>query len=447
MPEGSPLSKIILLVVLIALNALFAMSEIAVISFNDNKLKRLAQEGNKKAKTLVKLTQEPSKFLATIQVGVTLSGMLSSAVAADTFTDYIVYWLRNVNIAPSVVRMVSLVVITMILAYVNLVFGELVPKRIAMNNPEKVSFSVSGILKVTSTITKPFVSLLSKSTNGILRLIGINPDKEDSDVTEEEIRMMIDVGEEDGTIKNRERAMLHNIFEFDDLTAGEIMTHRTELIALDIASSLSDTVDTAIQNGHTRMPVYEGSLDNIVGILNIKDLLPFVVQNDPAFTIDRFIRPAMYVPESARCSDIFEEFRTSKFQIAVVVDEYGGTAGIVTMEDLLESIVGNIQDEYDQEPEAIRMLSDTEYLLDGTANLDDIAEVLHIKFGDEHDCETVAGLVTELLRHLPEVGEAVEYGGYHFTVAAMGEHRVLSVKAEKLQPEPAPQKKSRPEKK
>lgn len=443
MPEGSalpnPLPKIILLIVLIALNALFAMSEIAVISFNDNKLKHLAQQGNKKAKVLLRLTSEPSKFLATIQVGVTLSGLLSSAVAADTFTDYIVYWMRNINIPTSVVRMISLIVITMILAYVNLVFGELVPKRIAMNNPEKVSFGVSGILNVTSIITKPFVALLSKSTNGILRLIGIDPDKEDNDVTEEEIRMMIDVGEEDGTINVSERDMLHNIFEFSDLTADEVMTHRTEIIALDIASSLSETVSNAIDNGHTRMPVYEGSLDNIVGLLNIKDLLPFVVQNDPDFTIRSFMRPAMYVPESARCSDIFEQFRTTKYQLAVVVDEYGGTAGIVTMEDLLESIVGNIQDEYDEEPDDIRRLADGEYVLDGTTDLDDVAYALGIKFHDAHECETIAGLVTELLRHLPEESETVEYGGYLFTVTAVGEHRVLSVHAKK-KPEPDEQK-------
>lgn len=432
MPEGSPLGKIILLIVLIALNALFAMSEIAVISFNDNKLKRLAQDGNKKAKTLVKLTQEPSKFLATIQVGVTLSGMLSSAVAADTFTDYVVYWMRNLNISPSVIRMISLIFITLILVYINLVFGELVPKRIAMNNPEKVSFGVTGILNVTSIITRPFVALLSASTNGILRLIGIDPNKTESDVTEEEIRMMIDVGEEDGTIKDVEREMLHNIFEFDDLTAGEVMTHRTELVALDIHSSLSETVSMAIENGHTRLPVYEDSLDNIVGILNVKDLLPFVVENNPEFTIGSFMRPAMYVPESSRCRDIFEEFRTSKYQIAVVVDEYGGTSGIVSMEDLLESIVGNIQDEYDEEPEEITKVSSTDFLLDGTADLDEVADALGIKFDDEYECETIAGFVTELLRHLPEAGESVAYGGYLFTVKETGEHRILTVDAKRM---------------
>ncbi len=431
MPQGNPLAKILLLIVLILLNALFAMSEIAVISFNDKKLKHLAQEGNKKANTLLKLTSQPSRFLATIQVGVTLAGMLSSAVAADTFTKYIVYWFRNVAVAESVVRMVSLIVITMILAFINLVFGELVPKRIAMNNPEKISFAVSGVLHVTSIITKPFVNLLSASTNGVLRLIGIDPNKTNDDVTEEEIRMMIDVGEEDGVIEESEREMLHNVFEFADLAAEDVMVHRTEMVALDVDATLPQVIEIATQSGHSRIPVFDGGLDNIVGILYVKDMLPLLLTQGgtTAFDMKTFMRPVMYVPESAPCDDIFAEFRNSKVQLAVVVDEYGGTAGIVTMEDLVETIVGNIEDEYDEEDTEIVRVSDTEYTLEGTAWIEDVADELGIKFDRDPDFDTIAGFITETLRHLPQPGEEVVFGGYRFTVLETDEHRVSLISA------------------
>ncbi len=433
MPQGDPLGSVLLILVLIALNALFAMSEIAVISFNDTKLRRLAEDGNRKAKILYKLTREPSKFLATIQVGVTLSGLLSSAFAADSFAEYIVYWLRDSGIPTGVVRSVSIVVITLILSFITLVFGELVPKRVAMNNPEKISFAVAGILNVVSVAAKPFVALLSATTNGILRLIGINPDQEEPEVTEEEIRMMIDVGEEDGTIEQSEKEMLHNIFEFDDRTADEVMTHRTEIVALDIGASLETVIQLAVENGHSRLPVCEGGVDNIIGLLNIKDLLPLVVAPPSDFRIRKYMREVMYVPESSRCKDVFEEFRRKKLQLAVVVDEYGGTAGIITMEDILESIVGNIQDEYDQEPEDIQKITDTEYLLAGSAPLETVADALGIKFFEE-DYDTIAGLIIDRLGRLPsqELQESVEYGGYKFTAEKVSEHRILCVRAVKL---------------
>lgn len=405
------------------------MSEIAVISFNDKKLQLLAREGNKKAKTLVRLTKEPSKFLATIQVGVTLSGLLSSAFAVDTFADYLVYWMRNIQFIQPFVRVAALVFITLILAYINLVFGELVPKRIGMNNPEKTAFGVTGILSAASVLTRPFVFLLSSSANVILRLIGIDPNKANHDVTEEEIRMMIDVGEQDGTIDYAERDMLHNIFEFDDRTAADVMTHRVEIIALDINATLETIVDTAVRNGHSRIPIYENGLDHIVGILYIKDLLKLIVKIPEQIDINAYMRPVMYLPESARCNEIFEEFRKTKIQFAVVVDEYGGTAGVVTMEDLLETIVGNIQDEYDEELEEIVKISESEYLLEGTVLIEDVAEELHIKFDSDVDYDTIAGFVTDRLRHLPQKGEYIDYSGYRFSVAETDEHRVSFVNA------------------
>ncbi|MEG0912764.1 MAG: hemolysin family protein [Oscillospiraceae bacterium] len=436
MPEGDPLGYILLLAVLIALNALFAMSEIAVISFNDSKLRHLAEDGNKRAMILYKLTREPSKFLATIQVGVTLSGLLASAVAADTFAEYIVYWLRNSGIPTSVVKMVSIVIITLILSFMTLVFGELVPKRIGMSNPEKISFAVAGILRVVYIVTKPFVALLSGTTNLILRLIGVDPDQNDHEVTEEEIRMMIDVGEEDGTIEQSEKEMLHNIFEFDDRTADDVMTHRTEISALDIKSPLTAVISAAMENGHSRLPVCDGGVDNIIGILNIKDLLNLIVSSPSPddFDLSKYMREVMYVPESSRCKDIFEEFRRRKIQLAVVVDEYGGTSGIITMEDILESIVGNIQDEYDHEIEEIRKLNDCDYQLAGSALLEDIEDELGIKFSDTGDYDTIAGYIIDKLGHLPSEDERaiVNVDSYSFEVAKISEHRISEVKAEKI---------------
>ena len=440
MPEGNPFGYILLLIVLILCNALFAMSEIAVISFNDAKLKLLAEEGNKRAGILRNLTAEPSRFLATIQVGVTLSGFLSSAVAADTFSEYIVYWLRDSGIPDSVLRMGSLIVITVLLSFLSLVFGELVPKRIAMNNPEKVSFAVAGTLRVVYRITRPFVALLSATTNGVLRLIGIDPNAKADEVTEEEIRMMIDVGEEEGTIEEREKEMLHNIFEFDDTTADEIMTHRTEIEELDIDAPLEEVIDTSVKTGHSRLPVCDGGLDNIVGILNIKDLLGLIVNKPADFNIRDYLRKVMYIPESSRCKDIFEEMRKRRVQMAIVVDEYGGTAGIVTMEDVLESIVGNIQDEYDHEPEEISRVGEDEWLLDGMAFLDDIREQLGATFDDAGDYDTIAGYVTDKLGRLPEPGEhpVVRSGRFEYTVLEITEHRIAKLRAVRLPQTAAP---------
>lgn len=437
MPEGNPLGYVILLLALIGCNAFFAMSEIAVISFNDAKLKLLAEEGDKRAIILRKLTGDSSKFLATIQVGVTLSGLLSSAVAADTFTEYIVYFMRDSAVSPSVVKAVSLVLITLILAFINLVFGELVPKRIAMNNPEKVSFSVARILLVTNVIAKPFVALLSATTNGVLRLLGIDPNKQNDEVSEEEIRMMIDVGEESGTIEEDEKEMLHNIFEFDDTEAGEIMTHRTEIEGLDTDATLEEAINLSVKTGHSRIPVFDGGLDNIVGILNIKDLLKYAGTKADGFRITDYLRKVMYIPESARCKVVFEEMRRKHLQLAVVVDEYGGTAGIVTMEDILESIVGNIQDEYDHENEEITQLESGEYILDGMAFLEDISEELEVSFADAGDYDTIAGYITDKLGRLPDPDEkaTIEKDGWLFTAEDVRDHRIASVKAKKKEAE------------
>lgn len=376
--------KLVLLFVLIFFNAFFAMSEIAIISLNDTKMQKLAEEGNKKAKQIVKLTENPNRFLSTIQIGVTLAGFLASASASQNFADLLVNALKHtaiVNVIPeSVINGISVVLITIITSYFSLVLGELAPKRIAMQVPEKVSFKVVGILLFIAKIAKPFVKVLSVSTNGVVRLFGFDPNADEENVTEEEIRMMVDVGGEKGVIEDSQKEMIDNIFEFDDLDAGDIMTHRTDMTAIEVSRSLEEVAELAIENGYSRIPVYEDDPDSIVGVLYAKDLLKYVGHNIPAdLTISKVMRKALYVPETQSCGDLFKAMNDSHTQFAVVVDEYGGTAGIVTLEDVLESIVGNIQDEYDDEDEEIVQINETTFTIDGITDLDEVDELVGTK--------------------------------------------------------------------
>lgn len=433
-PQGSLWIYILMLIVLILINAFFAMSELAIISLNDNKIKKMALEGNKIAITLVNILSEPSKFLSTIQVGVTLSGLLASAVAADTFAEYIVYYFRNFSISPTIVRVISLIIITLLLSFFTLVFGELVPKRIAMNSYEKISFAIARPLSIIYKIEKPFVALLSWSTNSILRLIGIDPNQKSEKVTEEEIRMMVDVGNESGTIKQSEKDMINNIFEFDNRNADEIMTHRTDIIAIDLNTPITDIIAIAAKSGYSRIPVYDNNLDDVIGILYVKDLLSLVLENPTnAFSISTYMRSALYVPETNRCKELFQEFKDKKVQMAIVVDEYGGTSGLVTMEDLIESIVGNIQDEYDDEDEEISQLSEDIYIIDGVTSLDNIKKLFNIKISDDEDYDTIGGYITDCLGHIPSDGEqpVISISGIDFTVLNMDERRISKIRAEK----------------
>ena len=432
--------KLVLLFVLIFFNAFFAMSEIAIISLNDTKMQKLAEEGNKKAKQIVKLTENPNRFLSTIQIGVTLAGFLASASASQNFADLLMNALKHtaiVNVIPeSVINGISVVLITIITSYFSLVLGELAPKRIAMQVPEKVSFKVVGILLFIAKIAKPFVKVLSVSTNGVVRLFGFDPNADEENVTEEEIRMMVDVGGEKGVIEDSQKEMIDNIFEFDDLDAGDIMTHRTDMTAIEVSRSLEEVAELAIENGYSRIPVYEDDPDSIVGVLYAKDLLKYVGHNIPAdLTISKVMRKALYVPETQSCGDLFKAMNDSHTQFAVVVDEYGGTAGIVTLEDVLESIVGNIQDEYDDEDEEIVQINETTFTIDGITDLDEVDELVGTKL-PEGDYDTLGGFVISLLGYLPSESDpepaVAEYENLRFTVLNFEDRRIGEIKVEIL---------------
>lgn len=425
------ISELMLLVLLIALNAFFAASEIALISLNENKLRYMAEEGNKKASQLLKILGDPSKFLATIQIGITLAGFLASAFAADTFAEPLVELIKKTQIPVSetVLKSIAVIFITLVLSYFTLIFGELVPKRLAMKKTETISFFVVSPLIALSTVTSPFVKLLSVSTNFVVRLFGIDPAAEEEMVTEEEIRMLVDVGEEKGAIDENEREMINNIFEFDNKEVCDIMTHRTEIVGIPITASIKEIMDIVKEAKFTRYPVYEENIDDIIGILNIKDFIQLTEDRND-FCLKNIIRQPYYVPSSKKADELFRELQSTKTHMAVVIDEYGGTAGIVTIEDLLEEIVGNIFDEYDEEEKEFEKLDENTFIISGVTSLDRVTEVLDVDLPVD-DYDTLSGFIIGQLGRIPEEGETpeVEFEEIVFKVEKVEEKRIARVKA------------------
>ena len=427
--------KLVLLLILIVVNAYFAMSEIAIISLNDNLMEKMAEEGNKKAKQIVKLTSNASNFLSTIQIGVTLAGFMTSASASQSFATMLTDWIMKLGVNPgyeNLVNSVSVIIITVIISYFSLVLGELAPKRMAMQKPEKIAFLIVGSLSAFAKVARPFVRFLSFSTNVVVRLFGFDPNIDEENVTEEEIRMMVDVGQEKGVIEDIQKEMINNIFEFDDIDVADIMTHRTDMIAVEDTDSLETAVELSIKYGFSRLPVFHEDQDDIIGILYIKDLLKYIDNDLPK---DKgpaeIMRPAYYVPTTKNCGDLFAEMTENRTQFAVVVDEYGGTAGIVTLEDLIESIVGNIQDEYDQEDEDIVAMNDNLFTVDGTTPIEEVNELVNEIIPDG-DYETIGGFVISLLGYLPKNGQndEVDFENLHFTVLNVEERRIGKIRIE-----------------
>jgi putative hemolysin len=429
-------TEILVLVVLILLNAFFAASEIALISLNDNKVKLMAETGNKKAILLHKLLSEPSRFLATIQIGITLAGFLSSAFASESFAGELSTFLYHagVPIPKDLLDTISVVVITLLLSYFTLVFGELVPKKLAMSKAEPISMVAVTPLTILSRVTAPFVKLLTVTMNVTVRLFGVDPNADDEEVTEEEIRMMVDVGKEKGTIQDSEKEMINNIFEFDNKTVSDIMTHRTNIVAIPIVYTLKETVHTVNVEKYTRFPVYEDHVDNIIGILHAKDLIKFIEDSKPeSFDLRNMIREPYFVLESKRIDHLFKEMQKNNVHMAIAIDEYGGTDGIVTIEDVIEEIVGNIFDEYD-EPETIEEeileLDEHHYLIAGTTNLYEVEDVVKKELPTQ-EYDTLSGFVIGQLGYIPvEDGQhpSVEYENITFTVEKANDRRIIQVR-------------------
>ena len=398
--------QIIVLIILILLNAYFAATEIAFISLNDAKIDKQAKEGNKKAKQIQRMLNNPSKFLATIQIGITMAGFFSSAFASDAFADHLApilnEWLPMVSV--DVWKTVSIIIITLILSFFTLVFGELVPKRLAMKYYEKISFATIGVIKGISVFTAPFVKLLTWSTNMVSKLFGVG-EQEEQTVTEEEIKMMVDQGQEKGAIEETEKEIINNVFALNDITASEIMTPRRNVFAIDINENLSKILEDIDEYKYSRIPVYEETIDDIKGILLIKDILK-VLNDKKQIKIKNLLKPAYFVPESKPIDEIFKELQRNKNQMAIVIDEYGGTAGLLTMEDILEELVGNIFDEYDDIEVEYEKIDNNTYLIDGGVSLYEFKKIIGVEI-PEGDYETLSGYLIEKLGRLPEENEDI----------------------------------------
>ena len=435
--------QILLQIILILLNAFFAATEIAVISLNENLLRHQAEEGDKKAALLLRISQSPTKFLSTIQIGITLAGFLGAAYGADNFASRITDWVVNEKgftaLPASAVQSISVLLITIIISFFTLIFGELVPKRVAMKKSEQVARFASGVVYAISVVMGPFIALLTACTNGVLRLMGIDPSADEEEVSEEGIRMMVDIGEEKGAIEADEKEMIDNVFEFNDTVAEDIMVHRTDMVMVWVGDTDEEIMRTIRESGMSRFPVYNEDADDIIGVLNSRDYFLNSREDRPK-SLRELLRPAYFVPCSVRADVLFRDMQSKKVHLAIVVDEYGGTSGLLTMEDLLEEIVGNIYDEFDpQEVQEIVQLEPNLWRIAGSAELDDVAKALNIEIPGDEDSDTLSGLVMDQLPVIPEEGErlSVDVDGHHIQVEGVSERRVTTALVSKLEEEPA----------
>ena len=432
--------QILLQVILIALNAYFAATEIALLSLNEGMLRKQAENGDKKAALLLKITGQPTGFLSTIQIGITLAGFLGAAFGADNLAGRLSQWLIDeyhlTAAAADAVHTLSVVLITLIISYFTLIFGELVPKRVAMKKSEAVARFTCRVVAFLAAVMRPVIWLLTKSTNGVLRLVHIDPNEEDDEVSEEGIRMMVDIGEEKGAIEADEKEMIENIFEFNNMTAGDVMVHRTDMVMI-WADDSAEEIEQAIESsGLSRFPVYEEDADDIIGILSTREWLLNARKEQPK-PLRELLRPAYFVPDSVRTDVLFRDMQSRKVHLSIVVDEYGGTAGLVTMEDLLEEIVGNIYDEFDpQEDQEIISLGSDRWRIAGSAELEEIGTALGVEFPEDEETETLGGLVFAQLSVIPEDGSHPEVDAYglHIRVEELSERRVEWAVVTKIAP-------------
>ncbi|MGB4042878.1 MAG: hemolysin family protein [Thermacetogeniaceae bacterium] len=420
--------QLLLQLILITLNAVFACAEIAVISMNKTKIARLSAAGDKRAEKLAKLTKQPARFLSTIQVGITLAGFLASAFAAENFSDRFVNWLINigVKIPANTLDTIAVVAITLILSYFTLVLGELVPKRVAMKKAEQLALRMSSFVYFISKLFAPLVWLLTTSTNGILQLLGMDPHAEDNVITEEEIRMMVYEGSKKGAIDHSENEMIQNIFEFDDKTAEEVMTHRTEVSVLWVDESDEQWEKTITESTHSYYPVCDETTDNVIGVLRTKDYFR-IKDKTRANIMKQAVKPAYFVPETVRTDVLFRNMKKTRNHFAVVLDEHGGMSGIITMNDLLEELVGDLEDDASvpEEPPLIERIDSRTWKLQGSTPLKLVAKQLGVTLPVE-DYDTFAGFVFGLLGFIPEDGSTPELEAYGLTI------KVLEIKDHQL---------------
>ena len=406
MSEGSLLLQIVIIIILTGINAFFSSAEMAIVSLNKNKLKILIEDGNKKAILLDNLLQEPSKFLSTIQVGITLAGFFASASAATGLSQYLSSALRPLNIPYS--NQISMILITFLLSYITLVFGELIPKRIALRNSEKIALSSIGVVVFISKLFSPFVKFLTFSTNLVLTILRMREDNIEEKVSKEELRSLVEVGKEHGVINETEQEMIENIIEFDEKIAREIMIPRTKVFLIDKNISIHELFENKEIEKYSRIPVYENEADNIIGILMVKDLMIEAYKKGfDNIKISDLVQEAYFVPETKNVNELFNEMQLEKKHITILIDEYGGFSGIVTLEDLIEEVMGNIDDEFDDEDLSIHQISKNKYLVNGDVSLYDLNDNFHFELESKY-YDTLSGILIENLGYIPEDNENIE---------------------------------------
>ncbi|WP_294665158.1 hemolysin family protein [uncultured Fusobacterium sp.] len=419
------ISQLLFLLILTIANAFFAGAEMATVSVNKNKIKILAEEGNKNAQLLQELLKEPTRFLSTIQVAITLSGFLASASAATSFSYPLNVIMTKLGIPYG--ETIAIIIVTIILSFFTLVFGELVPKRIALQKAEIVSlFTVKPVLFI-SKLTSPFIKLLSFSTNFILQILGMKAENLEENISKEEIRSMVEVGQANGVFNETEKEMINSIFEFDDILASEIMIPRTDVYSIDIDASIIEYLDELLSTKHSRIPVYEEDIDNIIGVLYIKDLI-LEARNKGFENVDirSILRKPYLVPESKNIDTLFKEMQKSKKYIAILIDEYGGFSGIVTMEDLVEEVMGNIDDEYDDNEPKLEKIDNHIYLVDGIYSIDDLIDNLDIDIISKNH-NTISGYLIDILGEIPDdtyLDKEIEVNDIIFKIKSIKENRI-----------------------
>lgn len=405
------IKQILLQIILIALNAFFAATEIAVISLNEKKVRALAEDGNKKAVKMLKIIEEPTQFLSTIQIGITLAGFLGSAFAADNFAEVLSSAISKAfNLSADntkIINTVAVVLVTLILSYFTLIFGELVPKRIAMKHKEKLANSVCGIISFLAAVLKPIIWFLTISTNAVLRLVGIDPHEKEEPVSEEDIVLMLDAGADEGSLDHDDIEYIKNVFKLDKMTAEDVMTPRKSVISISYDASDKEILEIIEEESYSRIPVYEDNPDKIIGILHACDYL--LKRNEKNFDLKSILHTPVFVPETVSLDVLFKDMQTDHNHLAVVVNEYGETSGIVTMEDILEEIVGEIWDERDEEIDEFKKIGDNTYKVLCTASLEDFREYFKLEDEEELDVSTVNGWITEITGIIPEVNYSFDY--------------------------------------
>ena len=436
--DGLP-AQILLQIVFILLNAFFAGSEIAFLSLNQIKLSKQAEEGDKTAARLLTLVENPNRFLSAIQVAITLSGFLGAAFGTENFSGYLADFLVDVGLplSPGVAGVIAMVVVTIIISFFSIAFGEMVPKRIAMQKPEMWAKMALGIVKAISLVFAPMMWLLDVTTNGTLKLLGMKTKADDGAASEEDIRLMVENSGEQGAIAQEEQQWIENVFDFGDMVASDVMTPEPDVTAFSIDETPENIIQAIQETGLSRYPVYEEDINDICGVLNARDFLLNLQAKNPK-PIKGLLRRAYFVPESVHADQLFKDMQSQKHHFAIVVDEYGGTAGVVTMEDLLEEIVGNIYDEFDpEEPQPIVQVKEGLWRVQGSARVEELADVADITIPEDADYDTLGGMVMSCLSTIPEDGSklTVETNGLRIRVEMVEDRKVIWAYVQKLPPE------------